>query len=328
MPDSSESRSRSRRLDDAFKVYEKAIDEMLSRALQEQGFPATLKYLKRGRLPGEMITVQEGVVQESATGLFDAALQTNQGRIVLRDAIRTDRCSADPQLLQASEAEFDASADSRELTSDQLLRELTVASTPSGTLICAVELTRFSPSQHPALLSLLWQYILRFRDSNNRDDLVSVGAAIRKYIAIIPMDRMGELAFLLESGHRSQTPIDLEIEVAKMIYCNFEVHPSVAADPHPELTERLWEMAQAYINPRILLRDKHSAAASLAIEAIVSMRSHLAKQALNAAVASPYRWFAELVSDDLNGLCESWRLKNAESAAWLRDLLESVVAHT
>lgn len=325
MPDSSESR-RSRRLDDV-KAFNEALGEMLSRALRERGFPATLKDLKRGRFAGEIMTVHEGVVEESATGLYDAALQTSKGRIVLQGARRTDACSADPQLLHVSAAESYTSADSRELTAEQLLHELAETSTPSGSLICAVELTRFSPSQHSALLNLLWQYILRFRDSNNRDDLVSVGAAIRKYIAIIPMDRMGELAFLLEAGHRSQMPIDLEIEVAKMVYRNFEVHPSVAADPHPELADRLWEMAQAYINPRILLRDKHSAAASLAIEAIVSMRSRLAKRALNAAAASPYRWFAELISDDLDGLHESWRSKNAKAAAWLSDLHESVLAH-
>ena len=132
--------------------------------------------------------------------------------------------------------------------------------------------------------------------------LVGVAAAIRKYIAIMPMDRMGELAALLETGHRSTLPIDLEIEVAKMVYRNFEVHPPIIADPQPELAQRFWEMAQAYINPRLLLRDKYSAATSLAIEAIVSMRSPLAEQACQAANTCPYRWFAELVSDDLDDL--------------------------
>ena len=98
---------------------------------------------------------------------------------------------------------------------------------------------------------------------------------------------MGELAVLLEAGHRSPLPIELEIEVAKMIYRNFEVHPPVVVDPQSELAQRLWEMVQAYVNPRILLRDKHSAAASLAIEAIVSMRSPLAVQAWQAAVDVP-----------------------------------------
>jgi hypothetical protein len=105
----------------------------------------------------------------------------------------------------------------------------------------------------------------------------------------MPTDRMGELAVLLESGHRSPLPIDLEIEVAKMIFRNFDVHPPVATDTQPELAQRLLEMVHAYVNPRILLRDKHSAAASLAIEANVAMRSSLAVEALQAAAQCPYR---------------------------------------
>ncbi|MGM0489213.1 MAG: hypothetical protein ACQESR_20935 [Planctomycetota bacterium] len=141
------------------------------------------------------------------------------------------------------------------------------------------------------------------------------------------MDRMGELAVLLESGHRSPLPIDLEIEVAKMIYRNFEVHPPADLDMQPKLAQRLWEMVQAYVNPRILLRGKHSAAASLAIEAIVSMRSSLALEAWQAATRCPYRWFAELVTDDLDDLHEKWSSKSPNAAAWLGDLRSHVLAH-
>jgi hypothetical protein len=218
--------------------------------------------------------------------------------------------------------------DSGEFMADQLLRQLADAgANPPCGLLCSVELTRFEPSHHEILLPLLWQYILGNRNSNDRDELIGVGAAIRKYIAVMPMDRMGELAVLLESGHRSPLPIDVEIEVAKMIYRNFEVHPPVSVDPQPDLALRLLEMVQAYINPRILLRDKHSAAASLAIEAIVSMRSPLAKDAWQAAVACPYRWFAELVSDDLEDLHERWSNNSPGAAAWLHELRDSVMAH-
>jgi hypothetical protein len=223
---------------------------------------------------------------------------------------------------------LEAAADPAELTADELLQELTNAGqNPPTELLCAVELTRFTRAQQDVLLPILWQYILAHRNSNNRDDLIATGAAVRKYIAIMPMDRMGELAVLLESGHRLPLPIDLEIEVAKMVFRNFEVHPPVAVDTQPELAKRLWEMVQAYVNPRILLRDKHSAAASLAIEAIVAMRSSLAVEACQAAAQCPYRWFAELVSDDLNDLGEKWSRKSPDAAAWLSDLRTQVLLH-
>ena len=326
MPQSGESRAESTHAETFFRE----LEAMLMAAMKQQGFTATLKSLNKGRLPTRgMMTVHEGVVEELPSGRYDAALQTDKGRVVLRSAERTDRKSTDPQLVSSNtSSSYEASVDSSELTAEEILGQLTTAGANMPcSLLCQVELTRFDPTQREAVLPLLWQYILDHRNSNDRNELVAVGAAIRKYIAIMPMDRMGELAVLLETGHRSPLPIDLEIEVAKMIYRNFEVHPPVLADPHPELAKRFWEMVQAYINPRVLLRDKHSAATSLAIEAIVSMRSPLAEQAWQAAIACPFRWFAELVSDDLNDLHERWSSRSPDAAAWLRELRNNVLAH-
>jgi hypothetical protein len=274
------------------------------------------------------LTVLEGVVEELPSGKYDAALRTDQGRLVLRGAERSDRLWADSEKgpTIASPAS-EAIAHLGELAADELLRGLADAGTKAPSrLLCAIEMVRFLPSQREILLPLLWRHILDHRNSNHPDDLVGVAAAIRKYIAMMPMERMGQLAALLESGHRSPVPVDLEIEVAKMIYRNFEVHPPVVADPQPELAHRLWEMARVYIDPRILLRDNYSAVASLAIEAIVAMRSPLAEAAWRAAIASPYRWFAELVTDELDELREKWDRKNLDAAAWLRQLRGSVLA--
>lgn len=330
MPQSDETRTQSVDMSKLFQAIEaefaKKVEDAITAAMR-QSFTETLKSLNKGRLPtGDMMTVQDGVLEESSSGLYDAALQTDKGRVVLRNAQRTDRESTDPQLVPSSSSQsLVATTVSGEFRADQLLRLLTNAgANPSSSLLCMVELARFEPSQHQVLLPLLWQYILDHRNSNDRSELLAVGAAIRKYIAIMPMDRMGELAVLLESGHRSPIPIEVEIEVAKMILRNFEVYPPVVADPHPELAERLWEMVQAYINPRVLLREKHAAATSLAIEAIVSMRSSLAEQAWQAAVACPYRWFAELVSDDLDDLIERWSSRNPDAATWLCHLRDKV----
>jgi hypothetical protein len=226
---------------------------------------------------------------------------------ILRPTSTANRSSAD-----------DGGLELVSIAPDQLLSRLaeTGSSAPCS-LICEIELTRFDTAHRQVLLPLLWEYILEHRNGNIREELVAVGAAIRKYIANMPMDQMGTLGVLLESGHRSQLPIELEIEVAKMIYRNFQAHPPLDPDPHPELAQRLWELVQAYVNPRLLMRDKHSAAASLAIVAIVAMRSALAEVAWQAAVGCPYRWFGELVSDDLDGLLTAWNRKNPEAAAWL-----------
>lgn len=253
---------------------------------------------------------------------------TPKTTVAIEQAEGPDSKTTDPQFIASTKSSsFQATDDTVTLTADELLHQLSISGANVETkLLCAVELALFATAQQEALLPLLWQYILAHRDSNNRDELVATGAAIRKYIAIMPMDRMGELAVLLESGHRSPLPIELEIEVAKMIFRNFEVHPPVAIDTQPELAERLLEMVHAYVHPRILLRDKNAAAASLAIEAIFAMRSSLAAQAWQTAAQSPYRWFAELVSDELDELHEKWCRKSSDAAAWLVDLRDHVSA--
>jgi len=311
-----------------YELAEKLSEALAELMKQPNGFTKTLKSLNRGRVPTETGDVLEGVYERQASGRYDLAVPTDKGPLLLRNADGPVTRTSDSQFISSTKSSsFHAASDSAELTADELLRQLSDAgSNPPSKLLCAAEMIRFDASQHEALLPLLWQYILAHRDSNNREELVATGAAIRKYIAIMPMDRMGELAVLLESGHRSTLPIDLEIEVANMVFRNFEVHPPVAIDTQPELAQRLWEMVRAYVNPRILLRDKHSAVASLAIEAIVAIRSSLAARAWQAAVQCPYRWFAELVSDDLDDLHEKWSHKHAEAAAWLSDLRSQVSA--
>jgi hypothetical protein len=214
-------------------------------------------------------------------------------------------------------------------TSGELVARLAAAQgSPPAELLCTIEMARFAPQERDGLLPLLWQYIVDHRDSNDRNELVGVAAAIRKYVAIMPMERIGELAELLEAGHRSPLPIELVIEVAKMIYRNFEVCPPPVADPQPKLADRLYDVVLAYIHPRVLLLEKCSAAASLAIEAIVAMRSPLAESAWKEAMACPYHWFAELVSDEIDELHEKWRDKGADAAVWLDQLRNTVMAVT
>ncbi|MCH7960102.1 MAG: hypothetical protein IID08_08225 [Candidatus Hydrogenedentes bacterium] len=214
------------------------------------------------------------------------------------------------------------------LSASELLTRLSGADTPSQErrqLVCEAELIIFPEEERRALLTELWQYIQDFRDSNDCDELAAVGAAIRKYIAIIPMDEMGELAELLEPGHRAPLPVQLELEVAKMVYRNFEVHPPKQPDPHPNLGECLWAMAQDYVNPRFLSRDKYSSAvASQAIEALIAMQSAHSEDAWRAALTCPYDWFREVVSDDLDELRRQWASERNDAVIWFDALRASI----
>lgn len=191
--------------------------------------------------------------------------------------------------------------------------------------ICDAETIRFQPAQRERLAITLWNFILGHRDNVRADVLVAVGAAIRKYVAMLSNDRIGEITTLLETGHRAMLPLDLELEVVKMVYRKFEANPPAKADPQPELAERLWEMAQDYMRPRIILRDKHATVASLSIEAIVAMRSQFAKEAVAAALRSPFPWFGEMVADNLKRLLGRWQTKDSQAADWCARLLQEAL---
>lgn len=212
-------------------------------------------------------------------------------------------------------------------TSD-ILKGLADPDTPRAVrqqLVCEAELLRFSQTEGETLLELLWRYVLDHRDSNDSRELVVVGSAIRKCAAIMPMDRMEELAVFIEPGHRAAPAIELEIELAKMVYRNFEVHPPAEPDQQSQLAVQLWHLARDYLNPRFLLREKHSAVASLAIEALIAMRSSFAEPAWRAALECPYPWFGEMVSDHVARLRACWLDRNDSAVAWLDELRSRVM---
>jgi hypothetical protein len=191
--------------------------------------------------------------------------------------------------------------------------------------VCEAELIRFLPTEREALLGLLWQYILDNRDTDDPGALVAVGSAIRKFAAMMPMERMEDLAELIEPGHNAAPVIDVELEVAKMAYRNHEVYPPVEPNQRSRLAGELWRLAQDYLNPRFLPREKHSAVASLAIEALVAMRAAVAEQAWRAALECPYQWFGEMVSDHLATLRRFWLARSDSAVAWLDTLRDRVM---
>lgn len=258
-----------------------------------------------------------------ATEYYNALL-ADEEPVVDRNSERAVPEWRDSQFIQAVSYPDDE-VTTESLSPEELINRL-AASRPyvPVPLICEIELTRFNVEERQRLLPLLWQYILQHRDDNNLDTITAVGAAIRKYIALMPMEEMGQLAVLLESGHKSAMPIELEIEVAKMIYRNFEVHPPRKPNPHPELANSLWEMVQAYANPRLLPHGKYSAVASMAIQALVVMRSEFAAEAVRAAFSSPYRWFSEVVADSLDRLYRRWKETRPDAAVWLASLQKEV----
>ena len=145
-------------------------------------------------------------------------------------------------------------------------------------MILEAEALPFRGQQAAALVPLLRQFIEEDRESNVRilgpADLVAVGSAIRNYVATAPVDDAFEAAAsLLKAQGSLPIPIELEVEVAKMVVRKLTANPPVQRDQYPELALRLEELVDDYASPRFLPREKYGAVAINAILGVVLSRS-------------------------------------------------------
>ncbi len=161
--------------------------------------------------------------------------------------------------------------------------------------VLEAEVLDFPEHDVPELCVLLGAFILRHRDSNVAEDLVAVGAAVRKLVAYLPCGGFGGLAELLVPGRRSPVPLEVELEVAKTVVWKLAADPPVKDNPEPALGDRLWEIAQTYLNPRLIAREKHGATALNAALSLMLLRSPHAARISELLREAKAQWFTELL---------------------------------
>jgi hypothetical protein len=154
----------------------------------------------------------------------------------------------------------------------------------------------FRSQEAAALAPLLREFIEDYRDSNVPADLVAVGSAIRNYIATAPSDAaFAAAASLLKAEGRFPIPIELEIEVTKMVVRKLTANPPAQRDQHHELALRLEELVDAYAKPRFLAREKHGAVALNAVLGLVLTRSGPDAAVVARMRALGVSWFEQLL---------------------------------
>lgn len=207
----------------------------------------------------------------------------------------------------------------------QELCDLSITDSRRRELVIQAELLRFGEAQKPELLSVLRDFIGTWRCSDNLDDLVAVGSAIRKYMANIETSNIGTIATLLAASHAGTVPLELKLEIVKMIFRSFEADPPGEPDPEPQLAECVYGLARAYLNPNVLPDGKNATVAMYAVQALVAMRSQRASEALATVSKLPqeYQWFREQLGRRLINLRERWSCDPTAARALSR-LLSSV----
>lgn len=190
-------------------------------------------------------------------------------------------------------------------------------------LIFEAEQLRFEGASRRDLIDFLRRYIEENRDSNDREELIAVASAIRKCVAMIDVFDMGWVATLLETGHRAPVSVDVELEVAKMVFRKFSANPPAAPDPQRELAARLMEIAEAYLNPRILPRDRHATVAMLAIQSLLVMLSDLSDRVIERVNETPFRWFRQQLRRRMERVAIEWH-GTASLVDDLRQLIDQI----
>jgi hypothetical protein len=197
--------------------------------------------------------------------------------------------------------------------------------------IAIAEVHAVDASESAELKPLLRTYVERFRDSKDPADLVAVGSAVRKYVALLDEDEIASIGFLLEAGHRAAVSPEIELEVAKMVLRKLSATLPEQADPYPELGERLMELARTYLNARLLPRPHLGATALNSVLGLVLLRSRYLAEVYGILSKLRLEWFKQQLArragklfDDLSVRFPAERSQpHREQLASLQDALET-----
>jgi hypothetical protein len=163
--------------------------------------------------------------------------------------------------------------------------------------IIEAEIVDFEPGEKRELAALLRNFIERHRDSNVPADLVAVGSAIRRFIASAPTEEAFEFAgTLLTAIGRFPPPIEIELELSKMVVRKLTANPPIGSGEYPELAGALLDLALTYLNPRLLARKKHGAVALDAALGVTLTRDPRAKLVAERLQTLGVPWFQTLVA--------------------------------
>jgi hypothetical protein len=163
--------------------------------------------------------------------------------------------------------------------------------------IVNAEILDFGPSETRELTPLLRGFIEQYRNSNVPAQLVAVGSAIRKFIAVASGSEAFDFAaVLLKAGGRAPLSIEIEVEVSKMVLRKLTSNPPPSRDQYPDLGACLAELAETYLSPRLLAREKHGAVALNAVLGLVLTREPRAAEIVERVQGLGVKWFQQLVA--------------------------------
>ena len=184
---------------------------------------------------------------------------------------------------------------------------------------------RFDEHQQPKLVTHLWKYVRDHRASNDPDELVALGAAIRKLIAYLPCGEFDQLAEVLQFSKGPAISLEVELEIAKGLAYRLDWDSRPTASDCPRLCAAVYEIADYYSSRRALERE---GASSIAVNAIIALALLKDPRVLELAQTLPSRslaWFISLIGSRAKRLRSrfmSEQRRNADAIGLLPELID------
>ena len=164
-------------------------------------------------------------------------------------------------------------------------------------MVIEAEAAYFERDQLDVVNDMLRAFIAANRGSSDSDDLVAVGAAVRKCIATLPADEAySYVAELLDSEGGTAASAELELEAAKMVVRKLLANPPPTADVATQLADRLFEIVRSYVNPRILPQRTFGAIALNAVLALALLPGRHASEVHRIVSELNVPWFRQMVA--------------------------------
>jgi len=190
--------------------------------------------------------------------------------------------------------------------------------------IIEIQSTPIPADKLSGAIDLLVEFIKKHRGTNSQNVVVAVGAAIRKVLLNVSDEQLGLGAELMKSAGNLEVPIEVELEVAKMVVHRFRYAPNTSTVGLSELASLLLENARVYSKTNLVNRDCYNATALNSVLAIVLMRHEEAAPLINHIESISPQWFVDLVKNRLRRMATEIENENLPKAAELVALMKAL----
>lgn len=217
-------------------------------------------------------------------------------------------------------------------SSIEILDRLKSTSTPEVDRITAAlfaETMVFSDQQKPELLGSLHAFAMQRRFSENTETLTAVGSAIRKFAMNMDASDLARYGDLFDYSDTEHLSCQVELELVKAAGWRLAELPRAEIKDSQKLEQRILEIVEAYLPPKLLLQKNYTAIVLNGLTALALLDSAkvdplIDRVASLEASGKPVVWFRELLADRLREVAKQQDkcdpLRGVKLERWAQEL--------